>query len=80
MLIAYLIALLMITIFYLTYHLCTVVLADLPLPSALPTPLEATVLGKKKISDESKKLLESTNPVLCSRITEALLATDISFL
>lgn len=56
------------------------VLADLPLPTPLPTPLEGIVLGKRKLSDESKKLLDSTNTVLCSRITEALLAADISFL
>ena len=56
------------------------VLADLPLPSPLPTPLEEIVQGTRKISNESKKLLDSTNPVLCSRITEALLSADISFL
>ena len=56
------------------------VLADLPLPTPLPTPMEQLVLGKKKISEESKKLLESNNPALSSRITEALLSVDVSFL
>ena len=61
-------------------HTTFVVLADLPLPSPLHTPMEETVLGLRGISPESMKLLDSTNAALCSRITEALLAVDTSFL
>lgn len=63
-----------------TLHTFVAVLADLPLPTPLPTPLEETVLGTKGISPESKKILDSANPTLCSRITEALLSVDTSFL
>ena len=56
------------------------VLSDLPLPSPLPTPIEQCVMGTKELSMEARKLLDNTNPTICSKITEALLQVDASFL
>ena len=53
---------------------------DLPLPAALPTETEQSVVGGTKIlSPESRRLLENTNPTTCSKIAEALLSVDMSF-
>lgn len=58
-----------------------VVLADLPLPVALPTPTEESILGAaKKLSADTKRLLDSTSSTVCSKITETLLAVDMGFL
>lgn len=56
------------------------VLPDLPLPTYLPTPLEATVLGQGELRNESRRLLNSTDPQLYSQITKALSSVDTSFL
>lgn len=59
---------------------CFPVLPDLPLPTYLPTPLEATVLGQGELRNESRRLLNSTDPQLYSQITKALSTVDTSFL
>ena len=57
------------------------VLADLPLPVALPTPTEESILGAtKKLSADTKRLLDSTSSAVCSKVTETLLAVDMGFL
>ena len=57
------------------------VLADLPLPVALPTPTEESILGAaKKLSADTKRLLDSTSSAICSKVTETLLAVDMGFL
>ena len=59
--------------------LCSV-LADLPLPSHMPTPMELSVRGAAVLSPESCKILDTTEPGLCNKITKALLSVDTSFL
>lgn len=56
------------------------VLADLPLPAHIPTPVERISLGQTELSSDSRKLLSTTDPELCSKITQALLSVDSSFL
>lgn len=56
------------------------VLADLPMPTHMPTPLERCVRGELPLSDESHTLLSTTEPGLCNKITKALLSVDTSFL
>ena len=66
-------------IVYIIFY-CTV-LADLPLPVALPTPTEESLLGAaKKLSADTKRLLDSTNSTTCSKVAETLLSVDMSFL
>lgn len=58
-----------------------VVLVDLPLPVALPTATEQSVLGAtKKLSAEARTLLDTTNPSVCSKIADALLSVDMGFM
>ena len=58
----------------------TTVLMDLPLPAALPTETEQSSIGGTKIlSAESRRLLENTNPTVCSKVAEALLSVDMDF-
>ncbi|CAI8012870.1 Nipped-B-like protein A [Geodia barretti] len=55
-------------------------LADLPMPTHMPTPLERCVRGELPLSPESRKLLSTAEPGLCNKITKALLSVDTSFL
>lgn len=56
------------------------VLADLPMPSHVPTPMERSVRGEMPLSAESHKVLSTAEPGLCNKITKALLSVDTSFL
>ncbi len=56
------------------------VLGDLPLPSGLPTSVERCALGSKGISADTRRLLNTTDPVITAKITEALLSVDCTFL
>ena len=50
------------------------------MPSHMPTPMERSVRGEIPLSAESHKILNTTEPVLCNKITKALLSVDTSFL
>lgn len=56
------------------------ILADLPLPSHLPTPIEQTVMGGAGLSEGARKVLNKTNPSLSAQVTQALLSVDCNFL
>ncbi|XP_064386068.1 nipped-B-like protein isoform X2 [Halichondria panicea] len=56
------------------------VLGDLPLPCGLPTSVERCALGTKGISADTRRLLNTTDPIITAKITEALLSVDCSFL
>ena len=62
-------------------HPHTVVLVDLPLPTALPTAIEKSMMGAtKKLSAEARRLLDTTNQTICSKVADTLLSIDMGFL
>ena len=60
--------------------LSSAVLADLPLPTHLPTPMEQHTLGKMGLKGDSTKWLNNVDPALCTKISQALMSVDSSFL
>jgi len=56
------------------------VLTDLPLPTHFPTPMEQQTLGKMGLKGDSAKWLNNVDPALCSKISQALMTVDSSFL
>lgn len=56
------------------------VLADLPLPAHVPTPMEQRALGKIGLKGESRKWLNNVDPALCAKISQALMSVDSNFL
>lgn len=58
-----------------------IVLVDLPLPTALPTATEQSMLGvTKKLNTEARRLLDTTNQMICSKVADTLLSVDMGFL
>lgn len=62
------------------FYVLFIVLPDLPLPTYIPTPLESTIRGCEELKTETNRLLNTSDPQLCTQITKALSSVDTSFL
>lgn len=56
------------------------VLGDMPLLMPMPTTAEQCALGTKGISADTRRLLNTVDPIVVEKITQALLSVDCSFL